>query len=216
MNESRQDNISASPDSTAPNRDKKDKQLIKRSIRWISGKNEDWQSLPGGCRALLVSFLFLILGFLTIWIFKGFLKLQQDVVLVAILLVPVLIYLILSGKLLEFNAGGISAKFNDAAQKPLVDKDGINKIPLEIEPVSVDEKGDIFSLPEKLREKAKKLQKMDKEKKPECLILTVTLGLHLYYTNKALLSYLQGLSRFRNFTFLVILREDESVYAYIS
>ena len=119
MNDTKQDNISASLNSTTPSTDKKDRRWIKRTTQWVSSRNEEWQSIPGGCRALFVSFLFLAFGLLTLWIMRSMLLMQQDAVLVAILLVPVIVYLILSGKLLEINAGGVSAKFNDAAQRPL-------------------------------------------------------------------------------------------------
>ncbi len=134
--------------------------------------------------------------------------------LIAILLVPVLIYLILSGKLLQLDAGGVSAKFNNAAQKPLIDKDGINNIPLEIEPVTPDEKMGEGELPALLRKKAEKLQQMDIERRSGSLIVTVRL--HSYYDDRALLYYLQGLSRFRNFTYLVIFDEGQEVFAYTS
>src|SRR5438270_4927219 len=47
------------------------------------------------------------------------------------------------------------------------------------------------------------------------LVLTVTLGKAGYDTGE-LLNYLRALSQHRNFKFLVILREDEEVFAYIS
>ena len=118
--------------------------------KWLAERKDYWQPSSKEFRAFVVSIIFLILGFFTILTFRGLLKLQQDAVLVAILLVPVLIYLILSGKLLEINAGGVSAKFNDVAQKHLFDKDGIN-IPLEIEPVLLDEKRDLAELPYMLK-----------------------------------------------------------------
>ena len=51
-------------------------------------------------RAIGVSLLFLILGFAVIWIIKVVLKIEGDAVYVSLLFVPILIYLIISGKLI--------------------------------------------------------------------------------------------------------------------
>src|SRR5947209_3271923 len=94
--------------------------------KWLNKREAYWQPSPAGCRALSVSIVFLVLGFVTLWSVKSILNVQQDAVLVAIILIPVLIFLILSGKLLEINAGGISAKFNTEAQKPFLNAGDTN------------------------------------------------------------------------------------------
>ncbi|SRR5579875_132622 len=180
-------------------------------MKWQAKQKEYWQLSPKEFRAFLASIIFLILGFLTILIFKGLFKVQQDAVLIAFLLVPVLIYLILAGKLLEINAGGVSAKFNDVAQKPLFEKDGIN-IPIEIEPVVANQKERSIDLPA-LLDGIYGNNKNDIANSRKSLVLTVRF--RQFYVNKVLLRYLQGLSQFRKFLFLVILREDNEIFGYI-
>lgn len=50
--------------------------------KWLMERKDYWLPSSKAFKALAVSIIFLILGFLTIWIFKSFLKLQQDAVLV--------------------------------------------------------------------------------------------------------------------------------------
>ncbi len=209
MNESKQDNKSASLNPTTPSTDKKDKRWIKRTTQWVSSGNEEWQSLPGGCRALFVSFLFLAFGLLTLWIMRSMLNIQQDAVLVAILLVPVIIYLILSGKLLEISAGGVSAKFNDTAQKPLFSEDEMNAMAMEEEQVAIIMKKGLAKLQEQLHLASSS----------RYIVLTVVLGNPLIpgkspYNSSDLHAYLKALSQYRNFTFLAILEPNGKVYGY--
>ena len=205
MNETKQDNKSPSLNSTTPSTDKKDKRLIKRTTQWVSSRNEEWQSIPGGCRALFVSFLFLAFGLLTLWIMRSMLLMQQDAVLVAILLVPVIVYLILSGKLLEINAGGVSAKFNDAAQRPLFNEDERNATPIDEERVAIVMKRGLAELQELLQSVST----------ARYIVLTVTLG-RGGYGRPELLDYLRALSQHQNFTFLAVLETDEKLFGYIS
>ena len=174
--------------------------------KWLIEQKEFWQPSPGGCRAFLVSIIFLALGFSTILIFQKLLKLQQDAVLVAILLVPVVIYLILSGKLLEFKAGGISAKFNATAKEP-VSKGEINAKPLEVQQVAVIEKGTIADLQRYLKSISNTMY----------IVLTVTFGKGPnYYSADALLKYLRTFSQYRDYILLAILDQNGKVYAYLT
>jgi CBS domain-containing protein len=165
----------------------------------------NWKSLPVGFRAFVAATLFLVLGFLTLWFTKTMLNMQQDVVLVSILFVPVLVYLILSGKLSEIRAGGLSATFIQVTRKPLLDKDDKNAEQVDVEQIAIVMKGRPADLQQML-------QNVGNSMYP---VLTVTLG-KAGYDTRELLNYLKALSQHRNFKFLVILREDEEVFAYIS
>lgn len=185
----------------------------KSSSNWkesLSNWNNNWNLLPEGFRALLVSVLFLVLGFLTLWLAKVMLKTQQDAVLVAILLIPILAYLILSGKLLEFNAGGVSAKFNAAAQKPFFNKDEMSAKPVNVESTEALMKGGREELERYLRN-------LSSSRDTKYFVLAVMLRPdRIRYRDEALLIYLKVLSRYQNFRFLVVLNQKEEVFAYIS
>jgi len=175
--------------------------------KWLTDRKDYWQPSSKEFRALLVSIFFLILGFVTILIFRGLLKLQQDAVLVAILLVPVLIYLILSGKLLEINAGGVKAKFNATAEESVFSKDEFNKKPIEARGIEIAGKGS----PEQLQEFLESISNA------MFITLTVKLGKgQNYYQANALLHYLRELSHYQSYIFLVILDQNDKVFAYLT
>ena len=163
----------------------------------------NWKSRPGGLTAFLVSILFLALGFLTLWFTKTMLNMQQDAVLVSILLIPILIYLILSGQLKEIRGpGGLTATFMAIAQTTLLAEEGSAE-PVEVEEVGVVMKGGIEELQPMLERLEKSMY----------IVLTVTLGEH--YDPTALMIYLRALSQNHNFKFLVVLYQNKEVFAYI-
>jgi hypothetical protein len=163
----------------------------------------NWKPLIKGFGAILGSILFLVFGFIVLWIAKTKFNIQQDAILVSLVLIPVFLYLILSGKLQEFSAGGVSAKFNDAAQKQVIKDENVE--PLQIKPLP---KGDMKFLKDYLAYLS--------SHRTEYVALAVILG-HDYshnYTNVGLLEYLEKMSSYPNFKFLIILDQAEAVFAY--
>lgn len=70
-------------------------------------------------RAIVSFILFLALGFLVLWIAKSVMKIEGDAVFVALLFVPLLVYVILSRKLEELKGpGGLEAKFAKTVVNP--------------------------------------------------------------------------------------------------
>jgi type VI protein secretion system component VasK len=70
--------------------------------------------------AILVSILFLAIGFFAIWLTKSFLKVEGNSVFVSLLFVPIVVYLIISGRIKEIRApGGLEAKFAEVAEKSI-------------------------------------------------------------------------------------------------
>ena len=154
-----------------------------------------------------VSIMFLVLGIFALWVLKTWLNMQQDVVLVSILLVPILVYMIFSGRLQEIRGpGGLSATFIDMAQMPLLDKDEMNAELVEVGQVGIVEKGGMLELQQMLQKVGNSMY----------IVLTVMLGKMDHYDETALLNYLKALSQYRNFTFLVILDQDMEVLAYLA
>lgn len=176
-------------------------------MEWLKDRKEYWQPSPAGCRAFLISFGFLILGFLTLMIMKSMMNVTQDIVLVAILLLaPVLIFLVLSGKVLEINAGVVSAKFKDIAQEPSFQKELNNK---QIEVYEA-----ILTMDSGFDQLHKMLQEMISYKH---IILTITLGPvseNYYVSNPEFPILLNELSNYPNFTFIALLDKSFILIGY--
>ena len=69
-------------------------------------------------RAIIIALIFLLLGILAVWLAKQFLDIEGDAIFVTILLVPTLVYLIVSGRLTELKTpGGLEAKFAGIADQ---------------------------------------------------------------------------------------------------
>lgn len=166
------------------------------------------QRLTRESLTLVVSIVFLSVGIVALWIMKTWLDMQQDVVLVAILLIPILAYMMFSGRLQEIHGpGGLSATFIDMAHTPLLDKEESNATErIEVGQVGIVEKGGISDLQ----------QMLPKVSNSSYIVLTVTLGKVDHYEETTLLNYLKALSQYRNFIFLVILDQCDEVFAYLA
>jgi hypothetical protein len=163
----------------------------------------DRKSLSIKVLAFLAAILFLTLGFFALWIAKTMLNMQQDAVLVAMLLVPILVYLIISGQLKELRLGGLSATFFTVAHTQLEVR---NTEPITVEMVQVIMNNG--GMPQLQSE----LQRVDRSIR--YTVLTAMLGKPC--ERGELLKFLKALSQHRNFKFLVILDQDETVCAYLS
>lgn len=148
--------------------------------------------------------LLLILGLAAVWTAKNGLGLdtEKDAVFVSLLLVPLLAYMLFSGRIQEIRApGGIEAKFREAATQSA--ETSVETIqPTEMEVV-------VKGGPSEL---VQALQSVD-ETKP--VILKLSLG-HSYYVGM-LEQYLDRLTqKFRNFKFVVFLDADENFVGYMA
>jgi hypothetical protein len=68
---------------------------------------------------IVASLLFLAAGICAVWFVHGVLDVEGDAVLVALLVVPLALYLTLSGRVSEITAGGFSVRLNEARQTPI-------------------------------------------------------------------------------------------------
>jgi CBS domain len=66
-----------------------------------------------------VSLLFLAAGIFAVWFSQSVLEVEGEVILVAFLVLPLLLYLTLSGKVREFAAGGLSVKLSEVSREPV-------------------------------------------------------------------------------------------------
>ncbi len=160
-------------------------------------------------RPLLFSLLFLGLGVFVLWVADYLLEHDPatsmgDVVLVSLLVMPILIYAIISGSLTELRGpGGVGATFNAAAAAPVSGTIDHDRVSIE-EDSQILTKGGVDELERQVRG-------LD-ENRPS--VMTVTFG-GGQYTLEALLEYVETLWRSRNFKLVVILDRDGRFLAYM-
>lgn len=155
------------------------------------------KSLPLGLTIFLWSIPLLALGILALWITKTILKVDQMVVLACVVLAPMLLYLILSGRLTEVNLLGLSIKLAAAAKMPLSDLDEWKTIQVDVGKVDVIEKKAVEFL-----------EYRPPDEYARYIVLTISLERPLPYDTPAILKYLKVLSQYQNCKFLVILDQS--------
>ncbi len=164
------------------------------------------RSLTQEATAILISILFLAIGILSIWVTKTGLQITTDAVYVSLLLVPIVIYMVFSGRLKELRApGGLEATFADVADKSVGAAADVKQLEASVEQTQFVAKGDLSEL-------RRTLQYID-ESKP--IIVTAIVGKQGPYDRNALLQYMRSLSQYRNFKFVVFLDSDSKFMAYM-
>jgi CBS domain-containing protein len=152
---------------------------------------------------------FVALGLLIIWFTKAVIGVTGDALFVAELFVAVLVFLILSGQISEFTAGGVTAKFRELADERLTPE---NAPTIEAEEAVIIRKGPVEAL-RRLRR-----QGVDEGR---ALILSLTLGGSLRgarrsrYDREAIREYLQTLAGFGRFRFVVFVQPDGRLIGYV-
>jgi hypothetical protein len=156
-------------------------------------------------KAIIASMLFLALGWAILWETHYAMKIDIEkvsTVFVALLLIPLASYLVISGRLEELKGpGGWELKFAKLAATE-IDQETIDAC---IDNTDIIRKGpvsDLGLITLRLRDLP--------VSKP--IILTVNLGSDEYkenYIRKDSLKYIRGLSQFRNFKLVVFLRDNK-------
>jgi CBS domain-containing protein len=145
----------------------------------------------------------LVLGFIVVWLARTLIQSIDGSVLIALILLPLLVYLSASGKLAEFKApGGIEAKFARAAAESV---SPASETVAYDNPQVVAKEG-VRSLIER---KAKEID----ESKP--IVMTMSIGGQPQYSANDVKQYMSVLSQFRNFKFVLFLDRDEKFVAYM-
>lgn len=70
-------------------------------------------------RSIIVSVLFLAAGIGAVWFVKTVLDIDGDAILVAVLLLPLVLYLVVSDRVSEIAAGSLSVKLNIVSREPV-------------------------------------------------------------------------------------------------
>lgn len=167
-------------------------------------------------KAINISLIFLIIGFIIIVSYKYFIGTTSDNVILILLLIPLLIFLAVSGRLKELKGPGFVAKLSEVANEPI--KIASQNVEVSENDLHIVEKQSYQFIEQKKRQIT--------ESKP--IILTATLGAegegykHLpsgvaaYYGRPAFLRYIEILSKFRNFKYVVFLDREKLFVAYFT
>ncbi|MCI0585857.1 MAG: CBS domain-containing protein [Planctomycetes bacterium] len=175
------------------------------------GSSPEGGSKPGpeskGAWALAGSVAILAAGVLLLFVLQKRLGLAGEASFVALLVLPLVVYLALSGRLAEFKAGPIEAKLRQLAGESvgasldfLPVSEEVGAIVQEIEVVA---KGGLSQLPQVL-------EVLDRERAP---VLYLTLG--QLYVPGALVRYLDTLGQLRRFKFVVVTKPSGEVVCYM-
>jgi CBS domain-containing protein len=158
---------------------------------------------------LLMSVLFVVLGLLVLWAARYWINdpntAMGDAVFVSLLVLPILIYAIISGSITELRGpGGVGATFNALATNSVEQSETVGRDLVSVEEGSVISKGGVNELKKKQRD-------LD-ENSPILMIITFGGG---HYDLEALKKYVHALSNSRNFRFIVFLDQDKRFLGYI-
>lgn len=160
-------------------------------------------------RPLLLVLLFVGLGIFLVWAADYWINGDEvttvgDAVLVSLLVMPILIYTIISGSLAELRGpGGLGATFNSVASTSVSGTIALDRVSVEEGSKVLTEEG-IDALKRKIRSL--------EETRP--IVMTLTFG-GGSYTLEALQEYVKALSRSRNFKLVVFLDRDGRFVAYM-
>lgn len=158
---------------------------------------------------LLMSVLFLVLGLLVLWAARYWINdpnsAMGDAVFVSLLVLPIVIYAIISGSITELRGpGGVGATFNALATNSVEQTETVAHDLVSVEEGSVISKGGVDEL--------KKKQRGLDENSP--ILMTITFG-GGHYGLGALKEYVHALSNSRNFKLVVFLDQDKRFLGYI-
>lgn len=154
--------------------------------------------------ALFAAIAFLLLGFAVLWVTKTILSIEGDLVYVSLLFVPIIVFAIYSGKLEELKGpGGLEAKFTKAANESV--SAASEEVAPSVEEMQIIVKEGLNLLEEKKRQL--------NEAQP--IVMIMELGKVNYYKREDVLAYLELLSQFRNFKFVVFVDSKRQFVAYM-
>lgn len=153
--------------------------------------------------AIIGAFSFLVVALLTILFGIRVAKIENSAVLIGLLIIPVVIYLVLSGRLSELKGpGGMEAKFVNAMNQPL--RITTRSIEKSLKSVQITQRGTIDQLPD--------VMKMIDKSKP--VILTIRLG-ESYFRNDWLI-YMNAILDKVLIAYVAIVDDNDHLIAYMS
>jgi CBS domain-containing protein len=155
-------------------------------------------------RGIIAAIVFVIVGLAILWISAGVMEIKQDATLVALLILPVIVFLAFSGRLRELKAGPLEAKLSE----PVAAKTAFEELAVGTRAqLMQDIERVVKEGPDRL---PAIIQKMEGDKPP---VLYLYLGTS--YTAADIKEYLRNLGHFRGFKFVVIAHTDGRVVGYV-
>ena len=153
--------------------------------------------------AITGAVIFLLIALVSMWFTIRIAKIENTAVLTGLMVIPLVTYLILSGRLGEFKGpGGLEAKFISAVNQPL--RLTTHPVETSLQPVQVTARGPIEQLPAAVGD-------IDKSKPA---ILTVTIGKS--YTREDWLAYVRGILDQAPIAYAALVDGDNRLVAYMS
>lgn len=156
--------------------------------------------------ALGASVVFLALGFVAIYVVAHFAKVKDGVALAAVLIVPLLLYLLLSGRVSDLKApGGLELRLSEVArQKIPVHGGDLASSALSYEQVRSVERGRSESFLDHIRDITPE----------DPVVLTLTLGSGPI-DGRAVVEYAKGLTQFPRFRFVAVVDSHGKLISYM-
>jgi hypothetical protein len=151
--------------------------------------------------ALAITLAWLLVSVMVVWAAAAWFSITESATVIAILILAVIVYGVISGRLKEFSApGGWKASFNEVAQGPVVADAAFTDV--TISSMDAIPKGDLQAF----------ARAVATRKEPKPIIVTMTLGvspdLPASYDSTSVNVALQKLSGAPDFRFVVILDQQ--------
>ncbi len=160
-------------------------------------------------KALIGTTVYIAFTVVIFWFLKQVVGIEGEILYSTVVILPLLVYLILSEQLLSFKAGNFEATFKEAVnQKLIVKESNIEKI-IEANNVEVIEKTLLAKLPGKLEEIKSKSGNKN-------LILTIKFGKNILINQEGISTYIKSFSAVGGFSLVCLVDESNKVVAYIS
>lgn len=153
---------------------------------------------------IIISIIFLVLVIFVVLFLSKYIGTIGDTVIITILLLPILIYLIFSGRLSGLKAGDLEAKFVDIT---------VQSIEIASETITPSVNDMVIVKKQGARELLKNIPELNKSKP---IILTLILGTSTSYFYESWFKYMEALSQFNTFKFVVFLDKDKKFIAFIT
>jgi CBS domain-containing protein len=177
-------------------------ELDRPVINERSGGNDNGRSaVPArDLSALAMALLFVLLGFAAIYVIAQVAEVKDGAVLAAVLIVPALLYLMLSGRVNELKGpAGLEVRLAEVAKQTI-------PVPGKDSPAGALAYEELREVETGRRESF--LRRISDITPAEPVILTLTLGSHSIDAGAAA-NYARGLAQFPRFRFVAILDSDE-------
>jgi len=171
--------------------------LAKRNPKQAAERSLEYRTLE----TVGIVSTFVMLSLAIVWFARGQLGITESVTVVTLLIVPLVVYGIVSGRLAELTApGGWGAKFRQEA----TDKVDLSLTPVEFQDLTVIPKEGLLELQARIGH----------IREGQAVVLSMILGGTIYYDQNAVVQALQLLSPLRRCKFVVLLDPEKRLVAY--